>query len=133
MGLALLFSLAAFGISETTYLIKQRRAQRQTFCLLGKTCSVVLESKYNKILGIHNDLWGLIFYSTISLLTALLVIGTNYQTGLEKITETIIYLGALASLYFTYLQWRVIKAWCLWCLMSALTTFLLALISMTLY
>jgi len=57
----LIFILALIGIVETIYLIHQRKKQAKLVCLLGKNCHIVLESKYNKILGIHNDIAGLFF------------------------------------------------------------------------
>ena len=42
--------------------------------------------------------------------------------------------GATAmSAIFTYLQWKVIKAWCFWCLMSAATVGIMDIIILTIY
>lgn len=128
---ALLFTLAAIGISETVYLIRKRIAQERPVCIIGQECHQVLESKYNKILGIPTDITGLVFYVVISLITAFLVIGLEPIVWLDRLAKVLILGGAFVSLYFIYLQWRVIKAWCLWCLISAFTTFFMALIVLT--
>ncbi|MDA2922595.1 vitamin K epoxide reductase family protein [Patescibacteria group bacterium AH-259-L07] len=125
---ALLFTLAAIGISETVYLIRKRTAQERPVCVIGQQCHQVLESKYNNIFGIPNEISGLIFYVAISFITAFLVIGIEPMVLWDRLAEVLIAGGVLLSLVFIYLQWRVIKAWCFWCLMSAITVFLMGLI-----
>lgn len=125
---ALLFTLAAIGISETAYLIRMRFAHSKPVCVVGGSCQIVLDSKYNHVFGVHNDLAGLFFYVFASLVTALLVIGTGYSDLLEKAAQILIGFSSLVSVFFVYLQARVIKAWCFWCLMSAGTIWLMGLI-----
>ncbi len=126
---ALLFTLAAIGISETAYLIRKRLAKEKPVCVIGHECHKVLESKYNDILGISNEVAGFAFYVVISLITALLVIGTEPITLWAASAKVLIGIGAVISIIFTYLQWQIIKAWCFWCLMSAATVFLMAFIA----
>ena len=125
---ALLFTLAAIGISETTYLIKKRIASEKPICLVGEDCTIVLTSKHNKIFVIPNDVLGLLFYITVSFIAAFLVIGFGPLALWSLIIKFSVAFGALLSLFFTYLQWRVIKAWCFWCLMSAFTIWLMGII-----
>lgn len=128
---ALLFTLAAIGISETAYLIKKRKRQELPFCPLGESCAKVLESKYNKIFFIQNDTLGLLFYIAISTITAFLVLELQPTSFWEILAKTSIIGGAIFSAFLTYLQWKVIKSWCTWCLMSALTVFFMSLIILT--
>lgn len=128
---ALLFTLAAIGISETAYLIKQRWALSAPVCPVGHDCTTVLESKYNKTFGIHNDIAGFAFYVLLSFLAAALVIEKGPMELMERVTQVFIGAAALTSLYFTFLQWRIIKAWCFWCLMSAGTIGIMALVVLT--
>ena len=124
---ALLFTLAAIGISETMYLIRTRIAAEQPVCPIGEGCATVLTSKYSKIFIIPNDVLGLLAYIVISVIAAFLVIGTNvFFWGV--VIKILVGLASLVSLFFTYLQWREIRAWCFWCLMSAFTIWLMALI-----
>ena len=125
---ALLFTLSAIGISETSYLLQKRRAQEKPHCVIGGECHKVLESKYNNILGIPNEVLGLLFYVAISVLTSLLVIGVGPLVLWRALSRIFILSGALFSLVLTYIQWRIIKVWCFWCVMSALTIFLMAVI-----
>ncbi len=125
---ALLFTLSAIGISETVYLIRKRIASEKPLCPIGESCTLVLTSKYNKIFIIHNDILGLLFYIVISLIATFLVIGVVPLAFWGIIIKLSVAFGALLSLFFTYLQWRVIHAWCFWCLMSAFTIWLMGII-----
>lgn len=129
---AILFTLAAIGISETTYLINKRHLGERPICPLKESgCHKVLESKYNKTLWIHNDILGLIFYVTVASVAAALVIGVDQGHLLDLAVKALIYSGALMSVYFTFLQGWIIKLWCFWCLMSAATVFLMTIIVIT--
>lgn len=122
----LIFTLAAIGINDTLYLIRKRIAsQTPSLC---KECQTVLASKYRRILVIPNEVLGLIFYVIISVIAAFLVIGLEPIIWWQIIVKILISIGTLFSLYFIYLQWRVIKVWCFWCLISAITIFLMLLI-----
>ena len=128
---ALLFTLSAIGISETVYLIRKRIASQKPMCPIGDNCALVLESKYNKIFIIPNDIFGLLFYIMASFFSAFLVIGVEPLVFWDFIFKFLVAFGAILSLFFTYLQWRVIRAWCFWCLMSAFTIWLMGIIIMS--
>lgn len=122
---AFLLTLSIIGIAETAYLIKKRKDQKKPVCLFGEDCQKVLESKYNKTLGIYNDALGLLFYIAVFIISVFLITGVGPQEFWRILIRTMIFGGILASSYFTYIQWRVIKEWCFWCLASATTTFLM--------
>ncbi len=125
---ALLFTLASIGISETVYLIRKRIASEKPICPIGKDCSVVLSSKYSKFFLVPNDVLGLMAYIIMALVTAFLVIGIPHATIWFLILKVFVTIASIMSMIFTYLQWKVIKAWCFWCLMSAFTIWLMAII-----
>ncbi|MFA4818394.1 MAG: vitamin K epoxide reductase family protein [Patescibacteria group bacterium] len=125
---ALLFTLAAIGISETVYLIRQRLLAEEPICPIGDSCAMVLASQYSKTFFIPNDVLGLLFYIMASFISAFLVIGIGPIVVWDFIFKLAVAVGALLSLFFTYLQWRIIRAWCFWCLMSAFTIWLMGII-----
>ncbi len=122
---ALLFTLSAIGVSETVYLIRKRIAAERPVCPLGEDCTLVLASKYNKLFIIPNDVLGLLFYIAASFIAGFLVIGIEPLALWNFVFKLSVAAAALISLFFTYLQWRVIHAWCFWCLMSACTIWLM--------
>ena len=128
---ALIFTLSAIGIAETVYLIRKRIASERPVCLLGEDCEIVLSSRYNKIFGVHNDILGFGFYLAVSLLTSFLVIGAGPLERLDLLMKIFIFSAAASSLFLIYLQWRVINAWCSWCLASSLTIFIMVVIILT--
>ncbi len=125
---ALLFTIAAIGISETSYLIKERLRGEEPVCVFGKDCQKVLASRYNSLFGIKNDEAGFIFYVVVAVITALIVIGVGPITFLERLIEFLILASVLISLILLYIQWRLIGTWCFWCVMSAFTTFAMGFI-----
>ena len=122
---ALLFTLSAIGISETVYLIRKRIASERPVCPIGEDCALVLTSRYNKLFIIPNDVLGLLFYIAASFIASFLVIGIEPLAFWNFVFRISVAAAALISLFFTYLQWRVIRAWCFWCLMSAFTIWLM--------
>lgn len=127
----LLFTLAAIGINETVYLIRKRRAGERPVCVIGEDCHKVLESRYNNVLGVHNDVLGLIFYIVTSFITAFLVLEFQPQALFERIAKVLIFSGTIFSVFAIMLQWQVIKAWCFWCLLSAATVFIMMAVVLT--
>ena len=125
---ALLFTLAVIGIAEAVYLIRKRKAGEKPVCIVGSDCHLVLGSKYNRIFGVHNDILGLVFHAVVSVIFALLMIGVGPFIWLDLAAKSFVLIGLVMSLIFTYIQWRIIKAWCFWCLMSASTIYLMAII-----
>lgn len=122
---ALLFTIAAIGISETSYLIRKRKAGERPVCLIGERCHEVLESKWSRLFGVPNDVLGLLFYSMVSVLLAFLLIEIPPLGLWEMLIKISIAGGMAMSLVLLFLQWKVIKAWCFWCVLSALTTFMM--------
>ncbi len=126
-GFAFLFTVAAVGISETAYLIRQRITAERPVCPVGGGCVTVLSSGYNRMFGIHNDLLGMLFYVSMCVIAALVVIGSGPAAILMVLAAANLVAATIMSAYFFFLQWRVIRAWCFWCLMSAATILLMDL------
>ncbi len=118
---SILFTLSAIGIAISMYLIRSRWAHEKPVCPIGGGCSIVLESKYNRIFGIHNDLVGMAFYVVMAFIAAFLVIGVEPVPLWSVLAAMAVTSAAVMSLFLIFLQWRMIKAWCFWCLISAAT------------
>ncbi|MBI2635726.1 hypothetical protein HYW84_00155 [Candidatus Peregrinibacteria bacterium] len=125
---ALLFTLAAIGISETSYLVRIRRANENPVCLGGENCQIVLRSKYSRLFLVKNDVLGFAYYLVIALILGLSVSGTRPLSLWVPMIAFLLISGSIMSLFLTYLQWRVIRAWCVWCLISAGTIWLMSLL-----
>lgn len=99
----------------------------QSICPIGGGCETVLQSRWNRTFGVHNDVLGLLFYLAAMLATALVVADVAPIALWERSFRLALLIAVVMSCRFTYLQWRVIKAWCFWCLMSAVTIGLMAI------
>lgn len=125
---SLLLLLELFGLSIAIYLIWSRKRNEEVICVIGKGCKQVLESKYNKIFGPHNDIMGALYYSSMIVLGLFL----RYDLPLEGlwlwILQAMAITGIAMGVLLLYLQWKVIEAWCSWCIVSNFNTFLIAFI-----
>lgn len=105
------------GVADTLYLVYHKVRGTEVACLFfpPEWCKKVQHSPQSKTLGIPNSVAGLGMYSAILLLTWLFTAG--------KITfwpiRGIVTFGFLFSLYFTYVQAFVLRAFCTWCVVSA--------------
>lgn len=126
---ALLFTLAAIGMSESAYLIRTRMANAHPACPIGGSCEIVLKSKYNHLFGfVHNDIAGFLFYVIVTIVNGLLVIGVGPMNLWFQSLCILMILGSLMSLLLVFIQWKILKAWCFWCLLSAITVWLMGIL-----
>ncbi|OGD30622.1 hypothetical protein A2833_03410 [Candidatus Azambacteria bacterium RIFCSPHIGHO2_01_FULL_44_55] len=127
--------LALIGALDASYLLVKTLESQPVACPsvpvgqfdLGQ-CNIVLFSSYAKTLSLPNALYGLVAYLLFGLL-ALYELVQKKQTGTMKPLAYFSGLGVLAFVYFVYLQFFVIKALCLYCLVSALVMALIFALS----
>ncbi len=114
----LLYVCAAVGIADTLYLIYHKVRGTDVACLFfpKEWCRKVQYSSYSKTLGIPNSVAGFGMYTAILLLTWLYVGGSIAFWPIQAIVA----FGFLFSMYFTYVQAFILRAFCTWCVVSAL-------------
>ncbi|GKV45145.1 hypothetical protein SLEP1_g52255 [Rubroshorea leprosula] len=127
--------IGAVGFLETAYLTYVKLSNSDAFCPVGGgNCGDVLNSDYAVIFGVPLPLIGLISYGFVTTLSLQL----NAKTlpfGIDEMYGRLALLGsttsmAAASAYFLYiLSTKLAGASCSYCLMSALLSFSLFLIS----
>ncbi len=123
-------AVAVMGFFDASYLTAKHFLGGPIPCSIFKGCDTVTNSVYASIFGIPVALLGAIFY-----LTWLILIIWYLDRGGEAIKKNLIWLGSagfLFSIYFVGVQALVIKAFCLYCLISALTSTLLFILSLIL-
>lgn len=118
--------LALIGVLEALYLNYERRRHRAPVCVIGNECGIVWESPYSRTFGVSNEVLGIIYYATLLVVEGATFYGdTSFQM---KIGEYLILGGgAIMSVYYLFVQWRIIKAWCFWCTLSAIIVWLIVL------
>lgn len=124
----ILIALISFlGFLDASYLAAKYYLGGPIPCAILDDCDTVTTSKYSAIAGVPVALMGAIYYLIIFVLTISYLESKKYKLAFFISRFTII--GFLASLWFVYLQVFVLKALCLYCLFSALTSTALFVIS----
>ncbi len=123
--LLIIVALGAIGLVDALYLSYARYAHVSVPCsITNGGCSIVAASPYAVMFGVPLAYLGVLFYLGILLLSILLVFGSKIKY-LKELLLLLTIFGAIDSLYFLYLQGFVIKAFCIYCIISAVITFLL--------
>ncbi|HBI25202.1 MAG: Vitamin K epoxide reductase [Candidatus Wolfebacteria bacterium GW2011_GWC2_39_22] len=111
-----ILALSVAGFTDAVYLAMKRIIGSPINCFAFSGCDTVAQSTYSAIFGIPLSLLGAIFYAvTIILITYYLQRRT--KKGLQRVLAMAI-LGGVFALYLFALQAFVIKAWCLYCVIS---------------
>jgi len=120
-------ALSALGIAISIYLTYLYHTKATAlFCAVGSGCDTVRDSPYSAILGVPVPLLGVIGYSLVFILSL-----TSIQNQTRWLLLYIVSLtGFVFSAYLTYIELFVLKAVCLYCLISsfAITAILITLL-----
>ena len=87
-------------------------------------CNTVAYSPDGRIFGVPIGVYGLIFYLIMIVLAALLAFSRSSRR-LRSVVLLYAVIGVLFSIYFFYLDLALIRAFCIYCLISATLTVLL--------
>ena len=114
-------ALALIGIFVAAYLTLYKiGAIGSLSCTIG-SCTTVQSSKYATFLGFPVAAWGVGFYISVFVVTLAGLqdrFADSRPISLFLVASSAI--GVAFSLWLTYLEAFVIKAWCQWCVVSAI-------------
>lgn len=128
--LVVIFSI--LGIADASYLTWEKLSGTIPPCHPIFKCNEVLSSPWASIGPIPISAFGLVFYATFLGLGIWLFVGPEKQQRLiVNIIRVWGIFGALFSSYLVILMGVVIKAWCLYCLLSAINCFILLVLSLS--
>jgi uncharacterized membrane protein len=109
---------AVIGILDTAYLIYHKFAGTDVACPFfpKEWCHTVQHSPQSKTFGIPNSMAGFVMYALILAFTL------GYGAGSMPFwpLQAIVAFGFLFSMYFLYVQGFVLRAFCTWCVVSAI-------------
>jgi len=111
------------GFIDSSYLFYKYLTASPIDCLLFDGCNTVAKSPYSHVFGIPLPLFGMIFYTLM--LGAVIFLAKHQNLLLARLTLVLGFIGFAFSLYFIYLQGFIIQAFCIYCLISALTSTIL--------
>ncbi len=117
--------LSIVGLIDATVLTIEHYTRDGLSCSFTGGCERVLTSQYSElpIVGIPIALLGVVFYGVVLFLVMFSVINREPIRRLPILAWSTI--GFVSSLSLTYIQAFIIKAWCQYCLISALTSTLI--------
>ncbi len=118
--------LSLLGIATTLRLLwqHQKKKEQPLVCPLNHDCSVVTESKWSHIFYVRNEVLGLLFYLSM-LLATIGMTASMYGELLRMFIRFATSLSLLLSAFLVYVQVKIIKDYCFYCLISALINALL--------
>lgn len=119
--------ISFIGFIDATYLTVAHYKGSSLSCGLTGGCDKVTNSEFSKIFGIPIALGGSLYYLTIFLLSVAYI--DSKKRKILTIIPPLTAIGFLASLYFVYLQIFVIEAICQYCMLSAITSTTLFVLS----
>lgn len=123
--------IAVIGLADATYLTASHYLEKPVICGALEGCDVVLESSYSVALGLPVALWGLFYYLAILVLAEIYLLKKDILW--MKMAAALSLPGFLASLWLVYLQFFVIGAVCLYCMVSAATSTALFIMAVRLF
>jgi uncharacterized membrane protein len=122
-GIAALVSLV--GLADSIYLAVEHLSGRSVRCTIVKGCSEVLSSPYASFRGVPLALIGAVAYFTVFSLATLAAFQYRWA---GRVLMFVVGGMFLTTLWLVYLQAFVIKAYCQFCLLSALVTLVLSVL-----
>jgi uncharacterized membrane protein len=114
--------LALVGVGIAAYLVYVHYAHAKVLCSISHGCETVQKSKYATLGGVPVALIGLLGY--VGILASLFLRGEFARLAGAGMALV----GVGFSGWLTYLEAARIHAWCQWCVASAITMTLLAVV-----
>ncbi len=119
--------ISFLGAANAGYLTWKHYAHKNKplICPLNHDCSVVTESKWSHFFGIRNEILGLFFF------IGMFVLGLGvlfFPRWLQTIPLLLLIgsgIGVVFSAFLVFVQAKIIKEYCFYCLVSAFLTLLL--------
>lgn len=126
--IGIFLAVSIIGFVDALYLTIEHFRGVVPPCSILKGCEVVTTSSYSVVFGIPVALLGALYY-VFFFIFSLAYFDSKKERILSLLSRFSIF-GFLASLYFVYLQFFVLKALCIYCMMSATTSTLLFIVGM---
>lgn len=122
-----LSTLSVLGFLDALYLTITHYTRGPLVCIIESSCDVVTTSTYSTIGPIPAALLGLLYYLIVFILSIYLL--KKRSKYVLFLVTTILTLGVLGYFWFIYVQLAILEAICIYCLFSALVTFIAFCIS----
>lgn len=126
----IIITLGVLGFLLCVHIYKKKRSPKPLVCPLKGDCDSVLKSDYSTLFGIGLEVYGLLYYGTVTVSYTVMYFYPEFHIPLVYLPILGVSIGAfLFSLYLTGVQAFKIKSWCTWCLTSAAISTAIAIVS----
>jgi len=123
-----MLTLTVIGIAVALYVARGNYTGQPLWCPIIDGCNAVVNSPYSRVFGVPMSYFGFIYYLYMFALAARLAYDP-FSNSLRFRAVLYAGVGAATSMYFMYLQLGFIRQVCIYCLISAVTTFLLLFVA----
>jgi uncharacterized membrane protein len=132
---AIVAVLALVGFFVARHIYKHKKPESTPLiCPANFDCEGVVHSNYSTFLGIHLEVWGMIYYGFVFFGYVFLIFAPEVLPVLLGLILFLSSTGAfLVSLYLIGIQIFVLKKGCLWCFVSALVSISIFILSIFAY
>lgn len=123
----LLVALPFIGLFDAGYVSYEIFSERIPVCLPPFQCATFLQNEWAYIAGLPLSVYGIVFYIIFLILAILNFLQIKDFT---QILKKLAIFGLGFALYVSFIMGSVVKAWCLWCLVSAINLSLIFITSL---
>ncbi len=112
--------ISFLGLAVSGYLFIHYVSPEPIACISGEGCKTAQLSAYASFIGVPTPAYGIVFYLLLGILGALW-----QETTKKKLLPLLVVLttsGLAVSIFLSGIEAFVLKAWCSWCVASALLT-----------
>jgi len=113
----LLVGLSFAGLIVSIFIYVSKKFKKKIFCPFNMGCDTVLRSKYGSLFGFPNELLGMAYYLFLPL--SYTIASNHLAFRSPELIVLAAFLAAMMSAHLIYLQVKVLKKYCFWCLISA--------------
>lgn len=123
--LIVLTNLSLLGVADSLFLTWEKLTGFLPRCSEYFKCDTVLTSRWSSIGSIPTSVLGIFFYSAVFILCVSLFLDkknfivSTFTLSLDKVLSVLTIVGILFSITFIFIMGVILKAWCLYCLFSA--------------
>lgn len=129
---AILFA-SLIGLFASFYLLITYISGKPIVCGSNAGCEIVRASKWAYTFGIPRPALGVVFYLTIIIFLTLRAYAPTWRPRFwKRLLLIVATIGLVESGFLTLIQWFDIKAFCLWCIISAAASVVLFFLSVLL-
>lgn len=115
-----LLTISFLGIIVAGYLTITYSSNEPIACISGEGCLTAQLSAYSSFLGIQTPIYGLVYYVALGIMAALW--SDDNRKTLQLPLAILTSIGLAVSIFLSFIEAFVLRAWCSWCVVSALLT-----------